>query len=85
MAPYMSETAFENDTLSSKEAIKPSGIKVVIVGAGFAGLTAAIELSVFPLHRFLHERIADEISMNSPQRSQCHNLRIIQEYECATW
>jgi succinate dehydrogenase/fumarate reductase flavoprotein subunit len=49
MAPYMSETTSGGDTLSTKEEIKPSGIRVVIVGAGFAGLTAAIELSVFVL------------------------------------
>jgi aspartate oxidase len=67
MAPYMSETTSGNDTLSTKVEIQPSGIRVVIVGAGFAGLTAAIELSVLFLHRMMYELITDEISMTSSQ------------------
>lgn len=40
MAPYMNGS---NPSETPNEAIEPSGIKVLIIGAGFAGLTAAIE------------------------------------------
>ena len=43
MAPYMSEPSSRNDTQSAANDFKPSGIRVIIVGAGFAGITAAIE------------------------------------------
>ena len=52
MAPYMSETGFVDGTQSAAEQIKPSGIRIVIVGAGFAGITAAIECSRFRLYHF---------------------------------
>jgi threonine dehydrogenase-like Zn-dependent dehydrogenase len=67
MAPYMSETGSVDGTHSAAEHIKPSGIRVVIVGAGFAGITAAIECSRFRLYQLLVSRsheagchIADE-------------------------
>ena len=85
MAPYMSETTSGNETLSIREEVKPSGIRVIIVGAGFAGLTAAIELSVFRLDRVIQECIADDILMNSSQRPYCYNLRVIQKHKCTTW
>lgn len=40
MAPYMNGASSAD---AADEAVKPSGIKVLIIGAGFAGLTAAIE------------------------------------------
>ena len=43
MAPYMNGTGLNEDTVPATEAPKSSGIKVIIVGAGFAGITAAIE------------------------------------------
>ena len=67
MAPYMSETASSDDTISTNGEVKPSGIRVVIVGAGFAGLTAAIELSVFFLHQLMYECITDDMLMISSQ------------------
>ena len=48
MAPYMSETGPADSAQSGEDQIKPSGIRVIIVGAGFAGITAAIECSRFP-------------------------------------
>ena len=41
MAPFMNEESIQAN--NQHEAVKPSGIRVVIVGAGFAGITAAIE------------------------------------------
>ena len=37
--------------------LPPSGIKVIIVGAGFAGLTAAIELDRHGHHAILLEKV----------------------------
>lgn len=42
MAPFMSEASANTDSLPS-ETPKSTGIHVIIVGAGFAGITAAIE------------------------------------------
>ncbi len=49
MAPYMSDSTPVNGIDHAEEEIKPSGIRVVIVGAGFAGITAAIECSTSQL------------------------------------
>ena len=43
MAPYMSEPSSLDDAQSAANEVKPSGIRIIIVGAGFAGITAAIE------------------------------------------
>ena len=43
MAPYINGTAPSNSQIPPDQDIKPSGIRVIIVGAGFAGITAAIE------------------------------------------
>ncbi|GAB7355125.1 hypothetical protein MBLNU459_g5700t1 [Dothideomycetes sp. NU459] len=45
MAPYLNGTApvRDGDCSGPAPAVSPSGIRVLIIGAGFAGLTAAIE------------------------------------------
>jgi succinate dehydrogenase/fumarate reductase flavoprotein subunit len=43
MAPYMSEPSSRDDAQTAANDVNPSGIRVIIVGAGFAGITAAIE------------------------------------------
>ena len=43
MAPFMNEAGSANGRIPSDRDTEPSGIRVIIVGAGFAGITAAIE------------------------------------------
>lgn len=43
MAPYLNGDAPSSDETISSHPVTPSGIRVLIIGAGFAGLTAAIE------------------------------------------
>lgn len=50
MAPYMSEEVNGESKDSNTNEIQPSGIRVIIVGAGFAGITAAMYLNNWRFH-----------------------------------
>jgi 2-polyprenyl-6-methoxyphenol hydroxylase-like FAD-dependent oxidoreductase len=71
MAPYMSDMI--NDRPSSEQnGIKPSGIRVIVVGAGFAGITAAIECTrkghscmVLESYKSTNVQLGDIISFGS--------------------
>ena len=44
MAPYMSEPSGRHDTQTATTDVKPSGIRIIIVGAGFAGMMLSVRL-----------------------------------------
>lgn len=71
MSPYMSETT-NGGSIEEQEATKPSGIRVIIVGAGFAGITAAIECTrkghsciILESYKSTNAQLGDIISFGS--------------------
>lgn len=69
MAPYMNETT---PTSNGDGEVKPSGIHVLIVGAGFAGITAAIECvrkghkaTILESYKSTNVQLGDVISFGS--------------------
>ena len=78
MAPYMDGTPPNDDAVTNSKPA-PSGIRVIVVGAGFAGLTAAIECTrkghsciVLESYKNANVQLGDIISFgsNSPDRQQ---------------
>ncbi|KAK3717073.1 hypothetical protein LTR37_006128 [Vermiconidia calcicola] len=72
MAPYTDGTASSNSEANEDQGVKPSGIRVIIVGAGFAGLTAAIECTrkghsclVLESYKTTNAQLGDIISFGS--------------------
>lgn len=72
MAPYMSEDTAAPPQAVLDQEIKPSGTRVVIVGAGFAGITAAIECTrkghsciILESYKSTNAQLGDVISFGS--------------------
>ena len=72
MAPYMNEAASANGQSPASRDVKPSGIRVIIVGAGFAGIIAAIECTrkghsclVLESYKNANTQLGDIISFGS--------------------
>lgn len=76
MAPYMNGEAAGNATadppIAAEHPVTPSGIRVVIIGAGFAGITAAIEctrkghqVTVLESYKNTNVQLGDIISFGS--------------------
>ena len=68
----MNDHSAANGTTIAEQDIKPSGIRVIIVGAGFAGLTAAIECTrkghcciVLESYKSTNAQLGDVISFGS--------------------
>lgn len=72
MAPWMNGDEGQDKAYEPQQAVRPSGIRVVIVGAGFAGITAAIEAHrkghsaiILESYRSTNVQLGDIISFGS--------------------
>lgn len=72
MAPWMNGDAADDKTPATRDEKKPSGIRIIIVGAGFAGITAAIEAQrkghsciILESYRTTNVQLGDIISFGS--------------------